>query len=430
MRTFKLFLIGLCIVLLTIYCFYVSHNNIVLLPISEQELIKLEAEVKNPTNELLRRVFVDLDNFKIQKFRYISFLNNRLKQLVLHRDFSDLQLSTLENLEQQRLFYQQLNSRIDKALKDKINYIPYSLSTNQMDKNIYGAKALIRNNFEGLLSGSYLMSINNQKNNSDFLIVSSEKSHWLATSKATFLTTALLSILSKIEDDFKLQLFDPSGIYGNAEQLFKLPKSLFSKLMFEFDNKNLIFSDLTPVDHFEIVVTHNGYAFGGNRVLSELEEIYFKNNPDFQDCTSWLKKLLQSEAHFITLDLLYLHRRNLGYGVVNENWISTPAHKALQKLLEPVKVNSIKDLKPGMVFAVREFKFVDALLGKKDKKRGNSGHVGVIVGVNYINNTFLLASYSRNMPQIDGPNIRSYAFEEAFNARHLYFRVKSVDKIS
>ena len=52
------------------------------------------------------------------------------------------------------------------------------------------------------------------------------------------------------------------------------------------------------------------------------------------------------------------------------------------------------------------------ILKRKDQKPGKQGHghTGIIVGINYKENTFLLASYGRNIPQIEGLNIRKYSF--------------------
>jgi len=79
-----------------------------------------------------------------------------------------------------------------------------------------------------------------------------------------------------------------------------------------------------------------------------------------------------------------------------------------------------------MIFVTREFKFIDSLLKRKDQKPGKQGqgHAGIIVGINYMESTFLLASYNRHIPQIEGLNIRKYPFKEEFYKRNFYFNSK------
>lgn len=184
--------------------------------------------------------------------------------------------------------------------------------------------------------------------------------------------------------------------------------------------KKLIFSDFTLENDFEIALPNNGYVFGGNRDVEGL----VKTKGDFYDCTTWLKELLSIEVAFNTLDLLYLHRAKLRYGIVNPTWLGSDEHEALDCVLEPIEAKSIKDLKVGMIFVTRKFKFIDSLLKRKEQKPGKQGHVGIIVEINYKENTFLLASYNRHIPEIEGLNIRKYPFKEEFDKRNFYFNSK------
>lgn len=124
--------------------------------------------------------------------------------------------------------------------------------------------------------------------------------------------------------------------------------------------------------------------------------------------------------------MLYLHRAKLRYGIVNPTWLGSERHEALDCVLEPIEAKSIKDLKVGMIFVTRKFKFIDSLLKRKDQKPGKQGHghAGIIVEINYKENTFLLASYNRHIPQIEGLNIRKYPFKEEFDKRNFYFNSK------
>jgi len=77
-----------------------------------------------------------------------------------------------------------------------------------------------------------------------------------------------------------------------------------------------------------------------------------------------------------------------------------------------------------MIFVTRKFKFIDSLLKRKEQKPGKQGHVGIIVEINDKENTFLLASYNRHIPEIEGLNIRKYPFKEEFYKRNFYFNSK------
>ncbi|MFK7967585.1 MAG: hypothetical protein AB8B68_00205 [Rickettsiaceae bacterium] len=283
---------------------------------------------------------------------------------------------------------------------------------------ITGSKKLIEDHFFDIISGKYPLLINISENNKNYLIVGNQGSNCLATSEATFVKTALLATITLLNHEFKSELFNSTDIQYFI-QIFKLPKNLFFPIISEFSNKKLIFSDFALENYFEITLPNNGYVFGGNRGVEEL----VKSRGNFYDCTTWLKELLSIEIDFNTLDLLYLHRSQLKYGLVNPTWLGSDRHEALGCVLESIEAKSINDLKVGMIFATREFKFIDSLLKRKDQKPGKQGHghTGIIVGINYKENTFLLASYGRNIPQIEGLNIRKYSFKEQFHKRNFYF---------
>jgi len=410
------------ILIVTYLCIEKLYNpKIELFPIYEQELINLQHEEASTTNPLVKKVFTELRNFERKNLIYFRYLNEKLKLVIGKKNLDDLQVEILKGFESEINFYRKLNKAINYISKTGNFYIPYSLSYNKMIEIITGSKKLVEDHFFDIISGKYPLLVNISENNKSYLIVGKQGSNWLATSEATFLKTVLLATITLLNYEFKSELFNSPGIQYFI-QIFKLPKNLFFPVISEFGNKKLIFSDFALENDFEIALPNNGYVFGGNRDVEGL----VKSKGNFYDCTTWLKELLSIEVTFNTLDLLYLHRAKLRYGIVNPTWLGSDEHEALDCVLEPIEAKSIKDLKVGMIFVTREFKFIDSLLKRKEQKPGKQGHghAGIIVGINYKENTFLLASYNRHIPEIEGLNIRKYPFKEEFDKRNFYFNSK------
>lgn len=411
---------GTLILIVTYLCIEKLYNpKIELFPIYEQELINLQHEEASTTNPLVKKVFTELRNFERKNLIYFRYLNEKLKLVIGKKNLDDLQAEILAGFESEINFYRKLNKMINYISKTGNFYIPYSLSYNKMIEIISGSKKLVEDHFSDIISGKYPLLVNISENNKSYLIVGKHGSNWLATSEATFLKTVLLATITLLNYEFKSELFNSAGVQYFI-QIFKLPKNLFFPVISEFGNKKLIFSDFTLENDFEIALPNNGYVFGGNRDV----EGVVKTKGDFYDCTTWLKELLSIEVAFNTLDLLYLHRAKLRYGIVNPTWLGSDEHEALDCVLEPIEAKSIKDLKVGMIFVTRKFKFIDSLLKRKEQKPGKQGHVGIIVEINDKENTFLLASYNRHIPEIEGLNIRKYAFKEEFDKRNFYFNSK------
>ena len=420
-RYFVITAVTLILIATYLYIEKLCNPKIELLPIYEQELRNLQHAEASTTNPLVKKVFAELRNFEQKNLNYFRYLNERLKLAIGKKNLADLQIEILKGLESEINFYRKLNKVINYISKTGNFYIPYSLSYNKMIEIITGSKKLIEDHFFDIISGKYPLSIDTLENNKSYLIVGKQGSNWLATSEATFLKTALLLTITSLDYEFKSELFNsPDNQY--FIQIFKLPKDLFFPVVSEFGNKKLIFSDFALENNFEIALPNNGYVFGGNRDVEGLA----KSKGDFYDCTTWLQELLAIEVAFNTLDLLYLHRAKLRYGIVNPTWLGSERHEALDCILEPIEAKSIKDLKVGMIFVTRKFKFIDSLLKRKDQKPGKQGHghAGIIVEINYKENTFLLASYNRHIPQIEGLNIRKYPFKEEFDKRNFYFNSK------
>lgn len=410
------------IIIVTYLCIEKLYNpKIELFPIYEQELINLQHEEASTTNPLVKKVFTELRNFERKNLIYFRYLNEKLKLVIGKKNLDDLQVEILKGFESEINFYRKLNKAINYISKTGNFYIPYSLSYNKMIEIITGSKKLVEDHFFDIISGKYPLLVNISENNKSYLIVGKQGSNWLATSEATFLKTVLLATITLLNYEFKSELFNSPGIQYFI-QIFKLPKNLFFPVISEFGNKKLIFSDFALENDFEIALPNNGYVFGGNRDVEGL----VKSKGNFYDCTTWLKELLSIEVDFNTLDLLYLHRSKLKYGIVNPAWLGSEVQQALDCVLEPIEAKTINDLKVGMIFVTREFKFIDSLLKRKEQKPGKQGHghAGIIVGINYKENTFLLASYNRHIPEIEGLNIRKYPFKEEFDKRNFYFNSK------
>ena len=403
---------SICAVICGVYLLNSLFANDSKLPlITEIDLAILE---KEQSNHIVQKTLFEVKNYQVENLDYINNLNNYLKLLIVNNKQYNLQERVLEKLIAEEEFFYSLNKKLKRVSRQKIYNIPGSLSSNKMPLILAGAKELVSSHFDELLSGELLQKIHQKET---WSCIYCNGYSWLATSHATFIKAALLSIIIELEPTFKSNFFVSSS--DKFIQIFKLPFNAFSV---ELAKQSFNFVALSPSNNIEIAVVHNGYAYGGARLHSQSRD-FLKNTSVLFDCSSWLAAFIQSDFSFTTLDLANLHRYIFQYGIVKDKQKNKEKYIRLNKILKPIKVTSISDLRPGMVFVVRKFSALDSILGNHDKKRGTGGHAGIILSVNPSQKTFLVASYGREMPKIDGLHIRNFLYEEQFSEKHFYFKI-------
>ncbi|MEI6806092.1 MAG: hypothetical protein WCK49_06250 [Myxococcaceae bacterium] len=130
----------------------------------------------------------------------------------------------------------------------------------------------------------------------------------------------------------------------------------------------------------QLSFVHGGYAFGGQR-----QDSYYLRYGPFgkqfgpQDCSSWVSKLIGSTQAFSTSD--FAEYKNF----------------EIQKLVKPVRVNSLEDIEPGMIWVTLRF---------------NSGHVNIVVRVDLEVGSILVIEYARDLPNYEGFGFRIVSWNE------------------
>jgi len=337
-------------------------------------------------------------------------------------DIPTLQLQTLERIDRDLAFVQQLNKALNTYSQWGEADFTWSLVTNKMETILLGAKALMvdTENFTHVLQGFPPVGYENTPPATVFL---RDLAGNYGNSKATYLSSAILAVHlnllgseSKIQD---LRLQDYNTWIDNSAivHVTPIPESLDVKAIAPaFADSSYYFSDpLTPQG---LAFVHSGYAFGGHRSEPRYPEgKYF--GPE--DCSSWIAKITGSEVLFSTIDQLYTYRLGLPEekrGYIDPDWLTSNYAKTRDILTPVVIEDPLKDIHPGQVFAYRTFDSDDHF------STGVAGHTALVLGVRE-NGNVVTINYARNMPQVEGFGISEYPWQSTDKKETLFFDVKT-----
>ncbi|MFK7967586.1 MAG: hypothetical protein AB8B68_00210 [Rickettsiaceae bacterium] len=97
-RYFVITIITLILIFTYLCIKKLNDPKIELLPIYEQELKNLQHEEASTTNLLVKKVFVELNNFEQKNLHYLRYLNKKLKLVIAQKNLDDLKAEILDGL--------------------------------------------------------------------------------------------------------------------------------------------------------------------------------------------------------------------------------------------------------------------------------------------------------------------------------------------
>lgn len=170
----------------------------------------------------------------------------------------------------------------------------------------------------------------------------------------------------------------------------------------------------------ELLFVHGGYAIRGQTQDAELRKRNYPiNSFGPEDCSTWIKKLINCEEIFATVDLLSFYNYFFHRGPVF--WENNQIKLALEEKLIPLDIESINEIFPGYLVVTRNFNLT--LDPEKTLSLGKGGHVALILQINYKEKTFIIAEYGRQLPYIEGFGIRKESFDIANNKKRFFFKI-------
>lgn len=325
-----------------------------------------------------------------------------------------------------------LKSRLDNDLKiaETINNslssykvgvdVSWAIKTHKMQEILTGAQNLLNDeeNAYKISIGKIPTSYDNSIGFDKIPILGYQESTIYGNSKCSYLSAAviesylnLLGKSSKISDinlfGNKTPWFDKSAI----THFDYLPKDA---VIPNFDSFSFMHNDSNK---FGLVYVHSGYAFGGVRG-SELNP-YVDNGKKFipYDCSSWAASIVGSNYSYSTYHLLeaFNTKKQVGFVSQKEQHI---VNEALDKI-EPVEVNNIQQVEPGMLMCFRKFNEKNSF----ENSLGTSGHVAMALGTSSSGEVVSIG-YNRDMPNIEGFGIQAFPIINDDSRKTMFFRVK------
>ncbi|MCS5707723.1 hypothetical protein CC99x_002260 [Candidatus Berkiella cookevillensis] len=346
-------------------------------------------------------------------------------------DYHALQTKTLERLDQDIYYIQQLNQLLKSypASDDVGEGLTWSLKTNKMELVLSGARELIMDDeaFIALLEGECPPMLNNTF---QFPVILGDTDSIYGSSEASFLSAALLTINltllgenTHIEDlPIHLSLSDSMDTvwmdYSALSHITPIPafvalESVGQDFKTEF---SYYFSDALMQDGLSLI--HSGYAFGGQRGEVRFDE---SKNWGPEDCSSWVSKVTNCDVDFSTIDQLFTYRMQFPSDekvLIYSDWLGSDRQAAMQTVYSPVYIeNPLVDIHPGQIFAYREFADANHL-----DDVGIGGHTGVVLGVKENGNVVILC-YGRDMPEYEGFGVREYNWQSDETHEVMFFDV-------
>lgn len=347
------------------------------------------------------------------------------------QDYHALQIRTLERLDQDIYYIQQLNQLLKSypASDEMGEGLTWSLKTNKMELVLSGARELIMDDeaFMALLEGECPPMLNNMF---QFPVILGDTDSIYGSSEATFLSAALIAInltllgeKTHLEDlPMQLSLSDSMDTvwmdYSALSHVTPIPafvdlNTLDQDFKAEF---SYYFSDDQMQNGLSLI--HSGYAFGGQR-----GEIRFEQEKNWgpEDCSSWVAKVTNCDIDFSTIDQLFTYRLQLPgdeKGLIYSDWLNSDRQLAMETIYTPVYIqNPSVDIQPGQIFAYRQFEDANHL-----EDVGVGGHTGVVLGVKENGNVIVLC-YGRDMPEYEGFGVREYSWQSDETHEVMFFDV-------
>lgn len=366
-----------------------------------------------------------------QEQKALFALTNQQWGAYPEHDYHTLQTKTLERLDQDIYYIQQLNQLLKSypASDDVGEGLTWSLKTNKMELVLSGARELIMDDeaFRALLEGECPYMLNNTF---QFPVILADTDSIYGSSEATFLSAALLAInLSLLGENthledlpIQLSLLDSIDTvwmdYSALSHITPIPafvalENLGQDFKTEF---SYYFSDPLMQDGLSLI--HSGYAFGGQR-----GEVRFDENKNWgpEDCSSWVSKVTNCDVDFSTIDQLFTYRIQFPdneKGLIYSDWLNSDRPTAMQTVYSPVYIeNPLVDIHPGQIFAYRDFADANHL-----EDVGVGGHTGVVLGVKENGNVVVLC-YGRDMPEYEGFGVREYNWQSDETREVMFFDV-------
>jgi len=282
------------------------------------------------------------------------------------------------------------------------------LKSNKMNIAIPGAEGFIQSHFYEVFTGTNVKmpaGYTYHVEPSTVVAVGSNDTTIYGNSKSTYLETAALTTLLTATGKDRLQdarfgTFQDSNWIDRSvmAHLTRLPNNIhLSTLDSRFEKFTYAFGDLNQNPDFAFI--HSGYAYGGQRSEGDWYPQGKIGGPE--DCSSWLRNITESSCAYTTADQLFFYRSKLEpASVVSADWLkSAPELPALDAILTPVAIRDPQtDIKPGMVFAHRDFDLAaDPLM---TQGLGKSGHTGVVL--DFAEAKIIGFGANRNMPNVEG----------------------------
>lgn len=282
------------------------------------------------------------------------------------------------------------------------------LKSNKMNIAIPGAEGFIQSHFDEVFTGTEVkmpMGYTYHVEPSAIVTMGSNDTTIYGNSKSTYLETAALTTLLVATGKNRLQearfgTFQDSNWIDRSvmAHLTRLPNNIhLNTLDSRFEKFTYAFGDLNQNPDFAFI--HSGYAYGGQRSEGDWYPTGKIGGPE--DCSSWLRNITESSCAYTTADQLFFYRSKIEKeAVVSADWLkSSPEFPALDAILTPVAIRDPQiDIKPGMVFAHRDFDLTaDPLM---TQGLGKSGHAGVVL--DFAEAKIIGFGANRDMPHIEG----------------------------
>jgi hypothetical protein len=302
----------------------------------------------------------------------------------------------------------QINSTIS-AYQDK-SKLHFGVKTHKMKEILLGAKHFLGERgdnvvkfAQGQLPSNYDNEVTSELPTLDWASTDITNAPYYGTSKASFVSAALLSIYFTLTN---------SDI--NKVNIFKSAITHVAPLPTDFDlNMNFRFSYKSDGKGFGYV--HSGYTFGGHRFQESLYPHGKSLAPE--DCSSWVSKMIDTSHIITTADQYCAYRINAKSSFTPpKDW---EKQDMAQYLINGFDNISIDQVEVGDIYMHRKFK--EATHGESDL--GVGGHTTIVLE-KPISKELKTIGANRDMPKMEAVGIQTFSLEQDALKDICFVRVK------
>ncbi len=391
-----------------------------ILPITPQEREAIQKIGESSKDYLLVQAFTEEKAFRLASYKVLMLLSQSVAEAYQERVQAD-----------GKCFQQQLKRDCITQISNDLKIVEklgdykglegntYSFETHKLREILKETKRFVQKNFNDLVTHNWM-----KKYPVDFQKIclmggQKDSKYNFEDIQGSMVALNIRSALIVLDHLLQKRFFQlcPMGenplVHATA-----LPNKLFEQKRVDLKNFTWLYKDENLPG--ELMYPHQGYAMRG--YVDDKKYFYdgvAKKAFGPIDCSAWICQLIGSKSLAATAHFYALFNRKFSLGQTRfEREKDNVMLEDLAQCVEPVKVDNIGDLKPGMIVAFRTF---DTDEDPRMEGLGNSGHIALVIQAT--KTELIVLERTRHLPMYSGFGLRKIPFKTPNkNTRQFYFK--------